>query len=106
MSIETSFEDIAGSAEVARRVAERGQETDRKTQLRRMRRAAGLSQAALAEAAGWSQPYVSRLERFDGRTPTLDVMEKWARACGFAGELRVFGARGAQAPEVVAAWAV
>lgn len=106
MSNETLFTEIAGSPEVARRVEARSEETERKTQLRRMRRAAGLSQSALAEAAGWSQPYVSRLERFDGKTPTLDVMEKWARACGFAGELRVYPQGRGSASEVVAAWAI
>ncbi|MDE2564525.1 MAG: helix-turn-helix domain-containing protein [Burkholderiales bacterium] len=48
-----------------------------------LRRGVGLSQRALAEAAGWKQPYVARLE--DARSPLIVSMarvERYAQACG------------------------
>jgi transcriptional regulator with XRE-family HTH domain len=46
-----------------------------------MRMAAGLSQRALAERAGTSQPAIVRYER-GGATPSLETLERLARACG------------------------
>lgn len=100
------FDTLTGSPGIAEEVARRAGETARKTQLRRMRKAAGLTQHELARAAGWSQPYVSRLERFDGREPTLDVVEKWAHACGFEGEARFFRRGPGDSVEEVAALAI
>ncbi|MDE2082172.1 MAG: helix-turn-helix domain-containing protein [Burkholderiales bacterium] len=48
-----------------------------------LRRSSGLTQRALAEAAGWKQPYVARLE--DERSPLIVSMarvERYAQACG------------------------
>jgi transcriptional regulator with XRE-family HTH domain len=50
------------------------------TRLERERRAAGLSQAALAFAARLAQPTVSKIEQFKLRTPSYQVLEKLARA--------------------------
>lgn len=50
-------------------------------ELRRAREAAGLSQEALAFAAGLSRPYVSQLER-DLKSPTLDTLFQLAAALG------------------------
>jgi uncharacterized protein len=51
------------------------------TLLREMRRSAGLSQRALAERAGTSQPAVVRYER--GATmPSWETLERLAGACG------------------------
>jgi transcriptional regulator with XRE-family HTH domain len=49
--------------------------------LRKLRRKAGMSQAALAKAAQISEGYLLRLE--DGRQdPTLGVLERLAKALG------------------------
>jgi transcriptional regulator with XRE-family HTH domain len=49
--------------------------------VRRERRAAGLTQARLAEAVGTTQPAISKIE--SGRTlPGLDLLERVARATG------------------------
>ncbi len=49
--------------------------------VRRHRARGGLSQEALAEAAGIHHTYVGLLER-GKRTPTIDVAERVARALG------------------------
>jgi transcriptional regulator with XRE-family HTH domain len=48
-----------------------------------MRRAAGLTQAELAEAAGWHPSYVSRLERGSGAIPSPETVARYAAGCGF-----------------------
>jgi transcriptional regulator with XRE-family HTH domain len=45
------------------------------------RRGAGLTQAALAARMGTKQPVISRVES-GGCTPTLDFLERFARATG------------------------
>ena len=47
-----------------------------------MRKAAGLSQRALAEAVGWKQPQVARMESATGPWPTREALHDYARACG------------------------
>lgn len=49
--------------------------------VRDLRRAAGLSQRALAQKAGTSQPAVARYER-GGAIPSWETLERLARACG------------------------
>ena len=47
-----------------------------------LRRIAGMTQQQVAEAAGWKQPYVDRLE--DATSPllkSLSRLERYARAC-------------------------
>jgi len=51
------------------------------TLVREMRLAAGLSQRALAERAGTSQPAVVRYER-GAATPSWETMQRLASACG------------------------
>src|SRR5215470_6609218 len=51
------------------------------TLLREMRTAAGLSQRALAERAGTSQPAIARYER-GVATPSWETLERLATACG------------------------
>lgn len=49
-----------------------------------LRKVAGMTQSAVADAAGWQQPYVARLE--DARSPLLSGLsrlERYADACGF-----------------------
>ena len=54
--------------------------------VRRARRAAGLSQKALAERAGVTQASISRIE--DGKiSPRCDTLERLLEACGFTLEL-------------------
>ncbi len=49
--------------------------------LREIREAKGLSQVKISRATGLVQPYVSRVE--NGHTvPTIETLEKWARALG------------------------
>jgi uncharacterized protein len=50
-------------------------------QVRELRRAAGLSQRALAAGAGTSQPAVARYER-GAATPSWETMQRLAAACG------------------------
>lgn len=50
--------------------------------LRSVRRSRGLSQAALAELVGISQPNLSAYER-DRRAPTLDTLNRLLVACGY-----------------------
>ena len=55
-----------------------------------LRRTAGLRQRDVADAAGWQQPYVARLE--DANSPllrSLERVERYANACGATG-LMVF----------------
>ncbi|HEX8689504.1 MAG TPA: helix-turn-helix transcriptional regulator [Solirubrobacterales bacterium] len=49
--------------------------------VREMRVAAGLSQRALAERAGTSQPAVARYER-GAATPSWETLQRIAEACG------------------------
>lgn len=56
--------------------------------LRRARRAAGISQAELAQRAGVSQPVVARLERA-GSNPSFETLSRMIRATGARLELRV-----------------
>lgn len=49
--------------------------------LRDMRRSAALSQRALAERAGTSQPAIARYER-EAATPSWETLERLAEACG------------------------
>jgi transcriptional regulator with XRE-family HTH domain len=51
------------------------------TLLRRARSAAGLSQRALAERAGTSQPAIARYER-GVATPSWETLQRLALACG------------------------
>ena len=49
-----------------------------------LRKVAGMTQSSVAQAAGWQQPYVARLE--DARSPLLgglSRLERYADACGF-----------------------
>ncbi len=49
--------------------------------LREIREAKGLSQVEISRATGLVQPYLSRVE--NGHTvPTIETLEKWARALG------------------------
>lgn len=50
--------------------------------LRRVRRSRGLSQEALGEVAGVSQPNISAYEN-DRRTPSLDTFNRLVVACGY-----------------------
>jgi predicted ATPase/transcriptional regulator with XRE-family HTH domain len=56
------------------------------TLLRRARRAAGLSQEALAERAGISVDAISTLERGLSRTPHQDTLERLTEALGLSAE--------------------
>lgn len=49
--------------------------------MRRLRRAKGLSQEAFADVAGIHRTYVSDIER-GARNPTITVVEKLARGLG------------------------
>jgi DNA-binding XRE family transcriptional regulator len=49
--------------------------------LRTAREEAGLSQAALGARLGITQQAVARAERWDAN-PTVDLMRRWAAACG------------------------
>jgi len=52
------------------------------TKLREARKAAGLTQEALADMAGVSQPTISQLESGDACNPTLGILERVAAALG------------------------
>jgi transcriptional regulator with XRE-family HTH domain len=54
--------------------------------LREARRIAGLSQTALAERIGTTQPVVSRWER-DLEVPRIDTLGRALQACGFEADL-------------------
>ena len=55
-----------------------------------LRAKAGVSQAALAKAAGVSQPLIARLEKGDQRrTPTFDMVFKVLKALGYRLEISV-----------------
>jgi len=54
--------------------------------VRRARKAAGLTQVALAERAGVSQPVIARLER-GGGNPTFETLERVLHAAGHRLEL-------------------
>ncbi len=58
----------------------------------KMREAAGLSQAQLAERVGTSQPAIARLEDGEYTGHSLKILEKIAAACGF--QLRLRARRG------------
>lgn len=49
--------------------------------VRDMRRGAGLSQRALAQRAGTSQPAIARYER-GAATPSWETLQRLAKACG------------------------
>jgi transcriptional regulator with XRE-family HTH domain len=50
----------------------------------RLRTRTGLSQAALAERAGWQKSYVSRLESAGDFYPDTDTIRRYVEACGGA----------------------
>lgn len=50
----------------------------------RMRTRKGLTQAALAERAGWQKSYVSRLESGGDFYPDTDTIRRYVEACGGA----------------------
>ena len=51
-----------------------------------LRRSKGLTQTMLAEATGWKQPHVSRLEDFDSSLITsLEKLQRYAKACNYTG---------------------
>lgn len=54
-------------------------------QLRRARKAANLSQEALARRLGISSVQVSRIET-GARSTTLDIAQRWLEECGYAVE--------------------
>ena len=56
--------------------------------LRTAREMAGLTQAKLAEKLGITQQAVARAERW-GSNPTVDLMNRWAKACGQRLEIRL-----------------
>jgi len=60
--------------------------------VRTARRRAGLTQAALAERAGVSQPVIAAYER-SRREPTLPTLRKLVRAAGFDLDLELVPAR-------------
>ncbi len=51
--------------------------------VKEMRRHAQLTQRELAERAGTSQSAIAKLEQGESN-PTIDTIERWARAAGFA----------------------
>jgi len=53
------------------------------SELRRMRKAAGLTQPQLAEKLGKSQNFVTMIET-GKRSARPAIVEAWARACGFS----------------------
>jgi transcriptional regulator with XRE-family HTH domain len=59
--------------------------------LRRARRAAGLTQRALAALAGVTHPGIRFIER-EGRVPRVDITERFARALGVPAGWLAFGA--------------
>ncbi|MEV6872429.1 tetratricopeptide repeat protein [Amycolatopsis sp. NPDC051128] len=74
--------------------------------LRRLRRAAGLTQEALAEASGLSAQAVGALERGDRRFPHRETLDRLADALGLAGEGRSDFAAAAARPRTPARSAV
>ena len=50
--------------------------------LRQWRAQRGLSQTALAEAAGLSRAYIAKLEAGDRASPSMPVLERIAKALG------------------------
>jgi len=56
--------------------------------LRAAREETGLTQAQLAVLLGITQQAVARAERW-GSNPTIDLMNRWARACGRRLEIRL-----------------
>lgn len=59
-------------------------------QLRIAREEANLTQKQLAERLAITQQAVARAERW-GSNPTIDLMNRWARACGRRLEIRWLG---------------
>ena len=47
-----------------------------------MRKEANLTQAELAERAGWDTGYISRLESATGGIPQLGTIARYTQACG------------------------
>jgi len=62
--------------------------------LRTVREEAGLSQAALGARLGITQQAVARAERWDAN-PTVELMRRWAVACGRTVAIRFEAADGA-----------
>jgi chaperonin GroES len=78
-----SIADHLGDPEVQRGYQEQGAVVEAAALVRRMREAAGISQAALAARVGTSQAHLSMLERGVGRHgPTFLMLRKIAGACG------------------------
>ena len=61
---------------------------DASATIRRDRQRAGLTQAEVAERAGTTQSAISRLERSHVH-PSLETLERLAKACGAEVELRL-----------------
>jgi transcriptional regulator with XRE-family HTH domain len=51
-------------------------------QIKHWREQRGLSQTALAEAAGLSRAYIAKLEAGDRASPSMPVLERIAKALG------------------------
>ena len=51
-------------------------------QIKHLREQRGLSQRALAEAAGLSRAYIAKLEAGDRASPSMPVLESIAKALG------------------------
>ena len=51
-------------------------------QIKHLREQRGLSQTALAEAAGLSRAYIAKLEAGDRASPSMPVLERIAKALG------------------------
>jgi uncharacterized protein len=71
--------------------------SDMATVIRRARKAAGLSQAELAQRAGTSQPALARYET-RAALPTLPTLERLLLGCGLRLQLRTVRAKGPSAP--------
>jgi transcriptional regulator with XRE-family HTH domain len=52
------------------------------TMIRRVRRRVRLSQAALAKKARVSQPYLSQLEAGTYKNPSIEILQRLAKALG------------------------
>ncbi|WP_370963151.1 helix-turn-helix domain-containing protein [Amycolatopsis sp. cg9] len=70
--------------------------------LRRLRRAAGMTQELLAEAAGLSAQAVGALERGERRFPHRETLDRLAGALGLAGDARAEFAAAAARPKIPA----
>lgn len=68
-------------------------------ELRRMREAAGLTQAELGEALGHSQGWTQKIEAGNRGLPA-DLLGRWAEACGFTHDVRFHRAAPGVRPRV------